>query len=167
MLIDLSGIDYNTTRNDIKNLLIKNIDNKKWIFNKKERKIYNSFKEKARPFESTKNGKGIFCPQYLYGWKGESSARRDDCIYCEYCFSIEGEANCLGYTGVSKIADLNNLKLSEVAVKLRKENYIKPEWLQGTQCKSCKQGYMVLKDGKNGKFLGCSNYPRCRHTIKI
>lgn len=29
----------------------------------------------------------------------------------------------------------------------------------------CKDGhFMVLRDGSNGKFWGCSEYPRCSHT---
>lgn len=33
-------------------------------------------------------------------------------------------------------------------------------------CPSC-NGYMVLRNGKNGKFYGCSNYPVCRRTMPM
>lgn len=33
-------------------------------------------------------------------------------------------------------------------------------------CPRC-GGNLVVRDGKNGKFLGCSNYPRCRFTKNI
>lgn len=31
-------------------------------------------------------------------------------------------------------------------------------------CPSCYNGFLVEQNGKNGKFLGCSNYPSCRQT---
>jgi DNA topoisomerase-3 len=32
------------------------------------------------------------------------------------------------------------------------------------QCPRCKKGVLQLKNGKNGPFWGCSNFPRCRAT---
>ncbi len=32
-------------------------------------------------------------------------------------------------------------------------------------CPYCK-GELVLRDGKNGQFFGCKNYPKCRYTAK-
>lgn len=32
------------------------------------------------------------------------------------------------------------------------------------QCPRCKKGVLQLKNGKNGAFWGCSNFPRCRAT---
>lgn len=31
-------------------------------------------------------------------------------------------------------------------------------------CRKCKSGTMLLRDGANGQFYGCSNFPLCRHT---
>lgn len=31
-------------------------------------------------------------------------------------------------------------------------------------CPKCKNGYLQLRKGPYGKFLGCSNYLNCRHT---
>ena len=33
-------------------------------------------------------------------------------------------------------------------------------------CPYCKSK-LVLRDGKNGKFYGCKNYPKCRYTMKF
>jgi hypothetical protein len=33
-------------------------------------------------------------------------------------------------------------------------------------CPDC-GGKLVLRTGKYGKFLGCSNYPKCKHTKKL
>lgn len=34
------------------------------------------------------------------------------------------------------------------------------------KCPECGH-YLVLRKGKYGKFIGCSNYPRCRYTQRI
>ena len=164
--IDLNDKAKDITKADLKNIIVNETNNKRWIYNKRENNLYKKFEQKARPFEQSTRS-GVFCPQYKYGWKGKSSALIEDCVNCEYCFSYNGEKNCLGYSGVSKIEDLKNPKLAEISRKLIKENKIKNEWLQGTQCEECRQGYIKLKDSKYGKFLGCSNYPTCKHTIKL
>lgn len=167
LLIDLSELEYSISKDELREILINDVEKKRWIYNRRQNAMSNRFKDKAKPFEDASKGDGTFCPQYLYGWKGVSSARWVDCLSCEYCFSITGNFNCLGYSGVSKIIDLDNPQLADRARKLKQENRIKPRWLEGTQCTGCKRGYMALKSGKNGSFLGCSNYPSCRNTIKI
>jgi DNA topoisomerase-1 len=34
----------------------------------------------------------------------------------------------------------------------------------GRQCPACGDGDLLIKYGRFGKFIGCSNYPECRHT---
>ena len=33
-------------------------------------------------------------------------------------------------------------------------------------CEKCKKGKMIERSGKFGKFLGCSNYPKCKNILK-
>ena len=40
--------------------------------------------------------------------------------------------------------------------KLAKESY---------KCPRC-GGYLLEKNGKYGKFIGCSNFPKCRFTLR-
>ena len=35
------------------------------------------------------------------------------------------------------------------------------------RCDKCDKGLMMKKDGKFGKFLGCSRYPKCNNIRKI
>ena len=35
------------------------------------------------------------------------------------------------------------------------------------ECTSCGDGIMLPKRGRNGVFLGCSNYPNCRNTENV
>ena len=37
---------------------------------------------------------------------------------------------------------------------------------QETTCPEC-GGKLVLRNGKNGKFYGCSNFPKCRYTANF
>jgi ssDNA-binding Zn-finger/Zn-ribbon topoisomerase 1 len=37
--------------------------------------------------------------------------------------------------------------------------------LQMVTCPKCGKGRMVERDGRYGTFYGCSNYPKCRHTV--
>jgi len=34
-------------------------------------------------------------------------------------------------------------------------------------CPKCQKGSLVSRKGPYGAFLGCSTFPRCRHTQKI
>jgi len=41
---------------------------------------------------------------------------------------------------------------------------VKQEEKVGRICPTCEDGDLVIKYGRFGKFIGCSNYPECRHT---
>jgi DNA topoisomerase I len=41
---------------------------------------------------------------------------------------------------------------------------VKQDELIGRGCPTCGTGQLVIKYGRNGKFIGCSNYPECSHT---
>lgn len=39
--------------------------------------------------------------------------------------------------------------------------------LNNTYCPQCKKGHLVIRNGKNGLFGGCSNFPKCKNTMNI
>lgn len=41
---------------------------------------------------------------------------------------------------------------------------MKQEEHVGRKCPTCSTGDLVIKYGRRGKFIGCSNYPACKHT---
>ncbi len=80
----------------------------------------------------------------------------------EKCFTVEQ---------VGKIQ--KKLIDSEVTEKGRRRNHInnikhyvkeKENKINNMICPRC-NGELRLRDGKNGKFYGCSNYPRCKFTM--
>lgn len=44
---------------------------------------------------------------------------------------------------------------------------MKQEEKVGRTCPSCEEGELIIKYGRFGKFIGCSNYPECRYTEQI
>jgi ssDNA-binding Zn-finger/Zn-ribbon topoisomerase 1 len=40
-----------------------------------------------------------------------------------------------------------------------------PGWKDEVPCPRCREGTIIIKNGKHGKFYGCSYYPICAFTI--
>ena len=40
-------------------------------------------------------------------------------------------------------------------------------WKYIKNCDKCNDGKLVLRKGKSGDFLGCTNYPKCKKTEKL
>jgi len=108
--------------------------------------------------------------------------------YVEYNFtaSLEGQldqisAGELDYKQVlrefwtdfsSHIAEIKDLRVSEVLDALNDllADHIFPPRPDGSDprsCPTCGTGTLSLKLGKFGAFIGCSNYPECRHTMQL
>ncbi len=70
------------------------------------------------------------------------------------------------------VEDIADLRVSEVLEKLNEllAPHIFPDTGNGKDpraCPSCDDGRLSLKMGRFGAFIGCSNYPECRHTRKL
>jgi DNA topoisomerase-1 len=68
--------------------------------------------------------------------------------------------------------EIKDLRVSEVLDALNDllEDHIFPPREDGTerrQCPTCGTGTLSLKLGKFGAFIGCSNYPECKHTTQL
>lgn len=66
----------------------------------------------------------------------------------------------------------STLKISDVISHLNKslEHFLFPnpkDPEHPRKCPSCEDGELSLKLGKFGAFIGCSNYPDCKHTTKL
>jgi DNA topoisomerase-1 len=73
----------------------------------------------------------------------------------------------VGFSGA--VSDIKDLRVSEVldALDDMLGPHIYPPRADGgdvRQCPTCGTGKLNLKAGKFGAFVGCSNYPECRHT---
>lgn len=65
---------------------------------------------------------------------------------------------CIDYPNCKGIVRKNNT--------FTKETKFQPIKISNTKCPKC-QSEMLLRLAKKGYFLGCSNYPKCRGTVKI
>jgi DNA topoisomerase-1 len=68
--------------------------------------------------------------------------------------------------------EIKDLRVSEVLDALNDllEHHIFPPKADGSdprRCPTCGEGTLSLKLGKFGAFIGCSNYPECRHTMQL
>ncbi|SFZ81962.1 DNA topoisomerase-1 [Devosia enhydra] len=71
-----------------------------------------------------------------------------------------------------QVEEIKDLRVSEVLDALNDllKDHIFPEKPDGSDpraCPSCGTGQLSLKIGKFGAFIGCSNYPECRHTMQL
>jgi DNA topoisomerase-1 len=69
----------------------------------------------------------------------------------------------------AKIAEMGELRMSDVLTALDEAlgPHLfppKPDGSDPRVCPVCGTGRMSLKSSRYGPFLGCSNYPECRHT---
>lgn len=55
----------------------------------------------------------------------------------------------------------------ETALSLRKNDPLIPQNSGAERCEKCGEGHMIVKWTASGKFLGCSNYPKCRNVKSI
>ena len=68
--------------------------------------------------------------------------------------------------------EIKDLRVSEVldALNVLLADHIFPAKADGSdprRCPTCGTGALSLKLGKFGAFIGCSNYPECRHTMQL
>jgi DNA topoisomerase-1 len=68
--------------------------------------------------------------------------------------------------------EIKDLRVSEVLDALNDllADHIFPEKADGSDrraCPTCGTGTLSLKLGKFGAFIGCSNYPECKHTMQL
>ncbi len=62
---------------------------------------------------------------------------------------------CSGYPSCRYIQGNEN-KAQKEAITYTEADYLRP-------CPDCKTGHLVYKMGPRAKYIGCTNYPKCRH----
>jgi DNA topoisomerase-1 len=91
-------------------------------------------------------------------------AMEEACPKCEKPLSIRlgKRGRFIGCTGYPECAYTRNLEQS------REESLIEPvvTVIEGRQCPKC-QGDLVMKRGRYGQFIGCSQYPACKHMESL
>lgn len=78
---------------------------------------------------------------------------------------------CISFEEVQQIASI--LQTANIEDKEIRKNHVgniyrtvveRQVKMENLICPRC-NGELKLRNGKNGKFYGCSNYPRCRFTM--
>lgn len=91
-------------------------------------------------------------------------------IKCEFCGKIANENEFTSYGGAGHInlGTCKACKANNPAVKQKTDEKMAKIKMKYDPdiCPAC-GGTLREKSGKFGKFMGCSNYPKCRYTGKI
>lgn len=69
----------------------------------------------------------------------------------------------------NKLADINYQRPDPIGEEMEafKTQLFGRDAILMKDCPECKDGNLMVRKGKYGKFLGCSKYPKCKYTSKI
>jgi DNA topoisomerase-1 len=72
-------------------------------------------------------------------------------------------------TATTEIKDLRVTEVLDALNDLLEDHIFppKPDGSDRRLCPTCGTGQLSLKLGKYGAFIGCSNYPECKHTMQL
>ncbi len=91
-------------------------------------------------------------------------------IKCEFCGKIAMESEFSSYGGLGHInlgtckeCSANNLAVKQVLIEARQSIERKHD---ASVCPEC-GGKLIQKNGRYGRYLGCSRFPNCRYTRSI
>lgn len=87
-------------------------------------------------------------------------------IKCEYCNKIAQENEFGSYGGTGHINLGTCYECSKNGLDVKKSVEKRKRKYDPLICPVC-EGTLREKNGPFGKFMGCSNYPKCRYTRKI
>lgn len=90
----------------------------------------------------------------------------------EFTKQMESELDKIEYDKedwIKVLKDFYEPFSSSLGQVMKMKNEIKEKHLKhvGKSCPTCKEGDLIYKWGKNGKFIACSRFPKCRYTASI
>jgi len=160
--IDLSELHNTDQSYDLAELVVASVENKKWIFNKVIYGYDDQFRKHAVVIPENEFFGGHACPLKLYYWKGIPSARWLDCLYCEFCYSVQ-PVLCMGVNYISEIGDFKKpIEVRKKEWEIKRASKLKDRIKKG-RCPKCGSGRLEPRNGKLGRFFGCNNYPNCKY----
>jgi DNA topoisomerase-1 len=90
-----------------------------------------------------------------------------DLINVDFTASMESELDEIA-TGDRDWVELMREFYGPFAEALEKADEAIPKMEQieyvGRECPDCEDGQLIVRWGRYGKFIGCNNFPKCRHT---
>lgn len=91
-------------------------------------------------------------------------------VKCEFCgeFKTENEFSSYGGQGRVNLGTCSDCEKNNPEVKKRFEEAITvKKKYDPNKCPECADGVLKEKNGRFGRFMGCSNFPRCRYTRRM
>ena len=175
--IDLSKTDKQISYDDLKNLLLNETENKKWLYNEKVEKYQKKLSRCFDKLEKHSFHRVDYCPIKKRNYYGKPCAEIEkDCWNCDWYagneyndffdgdeWHCESKHVCLGTLKLKNFEDLKNISEEEIQKFENRKKDIKP--LPGF-CPNCDE-ILIKREGKNGTFWGCKNYPMCKYTTNV
>ncbi len=83
------------------------------------------------------------------------------CPECGKPLVVRKDRKGKSFVACSGYPNCNYIKGAENRKKAEKKTYGEGDYVK--DCPECKTGHLVIKQGKRVKFLGCTNFPKCRY----
>ena len=127
--------------------------------------------EKKKQQEEAQKRKEDFIRNIESGFSQQQTPIRDEngtrWVKCEFCGKIDTEAEFISYGGANHVnlgtckeCHKNNPEATMIHVEVGVPQKTKADM---TICPCC-GNKLIERNGRNGKFIGCSGYPNCRYT---
>ena len=171
--VDLSRLNQAVSVEELSDYLLEDNDLKTWKFNRVSELWLKRFLTIADEKDLVSRGMTIhvdYCPLRMRVWNGKPYANFiDDCQGCRYLIACsEGKIRCSGRQKIATVADFSipeadrvkspTLCVEEKIIQSDEERMI-PDISNG-KCPLC-GGRLVVRNGRFGRFWGCSSYPYC------
>ncbi|MFA5857754.1 MAG: topoisomerase DNA-binding C4 zinc finger domain-containing protein [Elusimicrobiota bacterium] len=113
----------------------------------------------------------VFLIEWLFSkisdaFKGHREKIRDQ-VATEVLNGLNIETVIEGYK--NKLAHIKHEKTDPIREEI--DGLMRQLWGRDVElmneCPKCKEGYLVVRKGKFGKFMGCTKYPKCDYTNNI
>jgi hypothetical protein len=112
--VDLSSMLREFSPESLRNDLVKQTENKKWLYNAKADGYKRSLLQTGEKKVVINRGCALHvdhCPVDARIWQGKSYANvMDDCIHCEFCFDVSTDHDAIICGGLHKVSTLSQLR---------------------------------------------------------
>ena len=179
--IDLSRRARSIEKEDLEKLLFEDLEEKKWIYNSREKESLKKFLQVAKPMPIISRGVASYvynCPMNKQIRQGKPFADLlKDCKGCRFCIA-KGKSKIF-CSGESRIADLDDFS-KNLQERLERYSFCYSNQIHEEQvdedkqdlpscgiCPSC-GSKIRKKTGKEREYFVCSNYPKkCKFNVSV
>ena len=174
--IDLSRRDRNLEKDDLEKLLFEDLEEKKWIYNSREKEYLKKFLKEAKPMSIISGGFAPYvdnCPMNKQTRRGKRFADLlKECKGCRFCIA-KGKSKIF-CSGEQRIADLDDFskslqeRMERYPDQVNYDNHNYHDYLVKGICPRCEGKIRIIKTpSKDRDNFVCINYPNCKFNAAV